>query len=80
MKEDESVARGKYKRKHERKLRRSLMIQDTTLSSRVISILTHAGISNLYELDCCSYETLSALPGIGQKSLQEIATIKKSDC
>ena len=56
------------------------MIQDTTLSSRVISILTHAGISNLYELDCCSYETLSVLPRIGQKALQEIATIKKSDC
>lgn len=74
------MARGKYKRKHERKLRRSLLIQDTDLSSRVIAILTQAGISNLYQLDCCTYDMLSALPGIGKKSMQEIAAVKKQDC
>ena len=66
------MAKGKYKLKRLRQLRRATLIQDSGLSERVIRILEAHGINTLYDLDIISDDVLSAMPRIGEKAMEEI--------
>ena len=66
------MAKGKYRRKRERLKRRQTLVQDSSISVRVITILQSAGIKNMAELDDCSEEDLRNIPGIGKAAIAEI--------
>lgn len=70
------MAKGKYKRKRLRQQRRICSIYDSGLSTRVIHILVDCGISTLADLDVRTEEELMRIPGIGEKSMEEIRAIR----
>ena len=66
------MAKGKYKRKRMRKERRETLISNAGISTRVAHLLQDAGIITLSDLDTCSIEKLTAIPGIGEAAIKEI--------
>ena len=66
------MARGKYKRKHLRRMRRQMQLCETNLSVRVAHLLEKEGIKTLADLDMWSYDRLAGIKGIGEAALQEI--------
>ena len=66
------MAKGKYRRKRERLKRRQILIQDSSISARFVTILQSAGINNMAELDSYSEENLRNIPGIGKAAIAEI--------
>ena len=70
------MAKGKYKRKRLRQQRQRSYLKDSGLSTRVVHILNDAGINTLADLDSQTGEVLSAIPGIGEKAMQEIRGIQ----
>ena len=67
------MAKGKYKQKRMRKERRETLISNAGISTRVAHLLQDAGIITLSDLDECSIEKLTAIPGIGEASIKEIS-------
>lgn len=67
------MAKGKYKRKRMRKERRETLISNVDISTRVVHLLQDAGIMTLSDLDACTIEKLSAIPGIGEAAIKEIS-------
>ena len=70
------MARGKYARKRQLEELRNRSIRDTGLSHRVAKALEKAGICNVADIMVCSEEKLMAIPGIGEKAVQEILVVK----
>ena len=70
------MAKGKYKRKRLNKMRREILIQDTSLPSKVKNILNTVNIYSLYDLDVFSDEDLVEIPGIGEKYLAKIKELR----
>lgn len=70
------MAKGKYKRKRLNKIRREILIQDTSLPSKVKNILNTVNIYSLYDLDVFSDEDLVEIPGIGEKYLEKIKELR----
>lgn len=71
------MARGKYARKRQLQMLRNNPIQNSGLSHRVVKALENAGICNMADLTVCNEEKLIALPGIGEKAIQEILAAKE---
>lgn len=71
------MARGKYARKRQLQMLRNNPIQNTGLSHRIVKALEKAGIYNMADLTVCGEEKLIAIPGIGEKAIQEILAVKK---
>ena len=67
------MAKGKYKQKRMRKERKVTPISNAGISTRVAHLLQDAGIITLSDLDACSIEKLTAIPGIGEASIKEIS-------
>ena len=70
------MAKGKYARKRLLKQLRNCSIHDTKLSARTIKALEAAGIENMADLTVRTEEKLKAIPGIGEKAMEEIRTIR----
>ena len=70
------MAKGKYKRKRLNKIRREILIQDTSLPSKVKNILNTVNIYSLYDLEVFSDEDLVEIPGIGEKYLEKIKELR----
>lgn len=66
------MAKGKYKWKRMRKERRETLISNAGISTRVVHLLQEAGIMTLSDLDSCSIDKLTAIPGIGEAAIKEI--------
>lgn len=66
------MAKGKYKRKRERKTQRSITLQMLGLSTRTANLLEKNGINNLADLIQRSEEDLINIPGIGASTIEEI--------
>lgn len=67
------MAKGKYKKKRERKIIRTTQIQDLGLSNRVVNILSRKQIFALSDLMNYSRAQLMDIPGIGKSTIDEIA-------
>ena len=70
------MAKGKYARKRQLRQLRSYPLTSTELSSRIVKTLGKASICNIADLVLSSKEQLRSVPGIGDKALQEIMTVK----
>lgn len=67
------MAKGKYKRKRMRMERRETLICNVGISTRVVHLLQDAGIMTLSDLDACTIDKLTAIPGIGEAAIKEIS-------
>lgn len=70
------MAKGKYKQKRLRKLRRETKLTATELPTKVINILETEGIITLEDLYFCSDDKLKGISGIGDKSFIQIKEIQ----
>ena len=70
------MAKGKYKRKRLNKIRRKILIQDTSLPVKVKNILNTVNIHSLYDLDTFPDEELGKIPGIGEKYSAQIKELR----
>lgn len=50
----------------------SRRIETTKLAARIIKVLTENGFNIVYDLVCLTEDELSAIPGMGEKSVQDI--------
>ena len=66
------MARGKYKRKRERRLQQIMTINMLGLSARVLHLLEKNGILTIADLIRYSEADLISLPGIGPTAVEEI--------
>lgn len=73
------MARGKYKRKRMLRERRQILVSDSGISTRVVHLLENSGIKTLADLDVCSFEKLSDIPGVGNAALKEIIQFRRKE-
>ena len=66
------MARGKYRRKRERKMQQSITVHMLGLSVRVANLLEKNEIMTLADLNRYSETDLLALPGLGSSAVEEI--------
>ena len=66
------MARGKHKRKRERKLLQAVPIAELSFGTRLTNILEKADIHTLADLCALSGEQLKATPGLGEASYKAI--------
>ncbi len=71
------MAKGKYARKRFLKEARETSIRECNISKRTITILETAGFKTKAELILTNESALRKIPGIGEKSMEEIYAIKK---
>ena len=70
------MAKGKYKQKRIRKLRRETKLTYTELPTKVTNILEAEGIITLEDLYLCPDDKLKGISGIGDKSFSQIKEIQ----
>ena len=80
------MARGKYKRKRENKVRHDLIaaldaktLEEAGLSTRIINLLGSAEIHTMSVLARKSDEELLAIKGLGNSYLEQIHQVLESD-
>lgn len=71
------MAKGKYARKRLLKELRRCSIHNSGLSARTIKALEATGIENMADLTVRTEEDLKAIPGIGDKAMEEIRAVQE---
>lgn len=66
------MARGKYKRKREKKRQQEMSVKMLGLSTRVLNLLEKNGVLTIADLTMRSKAELLALNGIGASAIAEI--------